>query len=117
MESFKGNFFVKWMFLIQLIPCTNQAEDYWSDDFDPNQNCKHPELIRNLMIMEPSQCKQVIATTVDKEAFRGDFRTQNRVKLGAIPTSPNPPPPHVGNFLKVGNVSQVLPGFVFRSLP
>ena len=98
MESFKGNFFVKWMFLIQLIPCTNQAEDYWSDDFDLNQNCKHPELIRNLTIMEPSQCKQVILTTVDKEAFRGDFGTKNRVKLGK-------PSQHGGRG------SQILPGF------
>ena len=70
MKTFKGIFFMKWILLIQIKLCINWKDDYWSDDFDPNQNCKYPDLVRNLSIMEPSQCTKVaLSATGAEEAF------------------------------------------------
>ena len=47
---------------------TCQNEDYWSDDFDPGQNCEKPDKIAKLLNMKPSQCKLINGES-DEQAF------------------------------------------------
>ena len=63
--------FAKFIWLIlscHMIQGKCQNEEYWSDDFDPGQNCDKPEEIAKLLKMNPSQCN-IIRGESDEQAF------------------------------------------------
>ena len=61
-------FCLNFIYFIQLIPCSSQNDDYWSDDFDKSQNCEKPDEVGKLKSMRPSQCKFIISED-DEKAF------------------------------------------------
>ena len=61
-------FCINFIYFIQLILCSSQNLDYWSEDFDESQNCKKPDENAKLKSMNPSQCK-FIRLEDDNKAF------------------------------------------------